>query len=72
MTTTAKTLVRPVVIDDDNAAMMAYARSPEGEAKIAEARAEIAAGKGIEVDARYFEELKRRTHEAASQAPKAE
>ena len=40
--------------------MMAYARSPEGRAKIANAKAEIAAGQGIAVDGAYFDDLDRR------------
>ena len=40
--------------------MMAYARSPEGRAKIANAKAEIAAGQGIAVDSAYFDDPDRR------------
>ena len=47
-------------LDDEHARMMAYARSPEGRAKIANAKAEIAAGRGIAVDGAYFDDLDRR------------
>ena len=40
--------------------MMAYARSPEGRAKIARAQAEIDKGAGIVADDAYFEKLKQR------------
>lgn len=47
-------------VDDDHADMMAYARSPEGRAKIAQAQAEIDEGLGILADDTYFEKLKER------------
>jgi hypothetical protein len=40
--------------------MMEYARSPEGQARIAKAQAEIDAGKGVIADDAYFENLKAR------------
>jgi hypothetical protein len=49
-----------VPLDDEHARMMAYARSAEGRAKIAKAKAEIAAGKGIAVDGAYFDDLDQR------------
>ena len=57
------TLEKPpfvVPVDDEHAAMMAYARSPEGRAKIARAQAEIDKGAGIVADDAYFEKLKQR------------
>ena len=47
-------------VDDEYADMMAYARSPEGRAKIARVRAEIDEGLGILADDAYFEKLKER------------
>jgi hypothetical protein len=49
-----------VPLGDEHARMMAYARSEEGRTKIAKAKAEIAAGKGIVVDGAYFDDLDRR------------
>jgi hypothetical protein len=51
----------PVVpIDDDTRAMLAYAASPEGRARIEQARQELQEGKGIIVTPGYFDEMKRR------------
>lgn len=47
-----------VPVDDEHARMMEYARSPEGQARIAKAQAEIDAGEGIVADDAYFENLK--------------
>ena len=49
-----------VPVDDEHARMMEYARSPEGQARIAKAQAEIDAGKGVIADDAYFENLKAR------------
>ena len=53
---------RPFImpVDDEHAAMMAYARSPEGRAKIERAQAEIDEGLGILADDSYFAKLKER------------
>jgi len=60
-------------VDDDHARMMVYARSAKGRARIARARAEIAAGGGITADDAYFEDLDRRIAErVAGRAPKQE
>jgi hypothetical protein len=46
----------PVVpIDDDTRAMLAYAASPEGRARIEHARKELQEGKGIVVTPGYFD-----------------
>ena len=53
---------RPFImpVDDEHAAMMTYARSPEGRAKIERAQAEIDEGLGILAGDAYFEKLKER------------
>jgi hypothetical protein len=54
----------PVVpIDDDTSAMLAYVASPEGRARIEQARRELQEGKGIVVTPGYFDEMKRRVAE---------
>ncbi len=54
----------PVIpIDDDTRAMLAYAASPEGRARIEQARRELQGGKGIIVTPGYFDEMKRRVAE---------
>ncbi len=54
----------PVVpIDDDTRAMLAYAASPEGRARIEHARRELQEGKGIVITPGYFDEMKRRVAE---------
>ena len=60
MTSTLEEPPFVVPVDDEHAAMMAYARSPEGRAKIARAQAEIDKGAGIVADDAYFEKLKQR------------
>lgn len=51
----------PIIpIDDDTHAMLAYAASPEGRARIEQARRELQEGKGIIVTPGYFDEMKRR------------
>ena len=51
----------PVIpIDDGTRAMLAYAASPEGRARIDQARRELQEGKGIIVTPGYFDEMKRR------------
>jgi hypothetical protein len=51
----------PIVpIDDDTRAMLAYAASPQGRARIEQARRELQDGKGIVVTPGYFDEMKRR------------
>jgi hypothetical protein len=47
-------------VDDETRALLAYAESPEGRAKIERARQEFRDGKGIEATPRVFEELDRR------------
>jgi hypothetical protein len=49
-----------VPVDAGHARMMAYARSAEGEARIAKAQAEIDAGLGIAATDSYFEGLRER------------
>ena len=49
-----------VPVDDEHARMMEYARSREGQARIAKAQAEIDGGKGIVADDAYFKNLKAR------------
>jgi hypothetical protein len=54
----------PIIpIDDDTRAMLAYAASPEGRARIEQARQELEEGKGIIVTPDYFDEMKRRVAE---------
>ncbi len=51
----------PIIpIDDDTRAMLAYAASPEGRARIEQARRELQEGKGIIVTPGYFDKMKRR------------
>jgi hypothetical protein len=45
-------------IDDDTRAMLASAASPEGRARIEQARRELQEGKGIIVTPGYFDEMK--------------
>jgi hypothetical protein len=49
-----------MVIDDEHAEAIAYARSPEGREKIETAQTEIDAGFGILADEAYFENLRER------------
>jgi hypothetical protein len=57
-----------VPVDDEHARMMAYARSPEGKCRIAQAEAEISAGRGIEANAEYFAGLRARRKRAKAAA----
>jgi hypothetical protein len=61
---------RPVIVpvDDETRAMLAYANSPEGRAKIEIARQEFRDGKGIEVTPKLFEELDGRVAKRVAQA----
>jgi hypothetical protein len=60
----------PIIpIDDDTRAMLAYAASPEGRARIEQARRELQEGKGIIVTPGYFDEMKRRTAKRRKGAP---
>jgi hypothetical protein len=61
---------RPVIVavNDETRAMLAYADSPEGEAKIENARQEFRDGKGIEVTPQLFKDLDRRVAERVAQA----
>jgi hypothetical protein len=59
----------PVVpIDDDTRAMLAYAASQEGRARIEQARRELQEGEGIIVTPGYFDEMKRRVAEHRKRA----
>ena len=60
MITTAEYSSCSMPADDEYADMMAFARSPEGCAKIARVRAEIDEGLGILADDACFEKLKER------------
>ena len=60
MTSTAEYRSFSMPVDDEYADMMAYARSPEGRAKIARTQAEIDEGLGILADDACFEKLKER------------
>jgi hypothetical protein len=58
------TSLPPIIpIDDETRAMLDYASSPEGRAKIEKGRQEIREGKGIIGSASYFAELNRRISE---------
>lgn len=61
----------PVVVpvDDATRAVLNYAASPEGRARIDKARQEIRDGKGITVGPGYFNEMKQRTHVIAMSSP---
>ena len=60
MTTTGECSSFSMPVDDEHAAMMDYARSPEGRAKIERAQAEIDEGRGILADDAYFGKLNER------------
>jgi tRNA G37 N-methylase TrmD len=54
----------PIVpLNDETRAMLDYASSPDGRAKIEKGRQEIRDGKGIIVTAGYFEDLNQRISE---------
>ena len=57
----------PIVpLNDETRAMLDYASSPDGRAKIEKGRQEIREGKGIVGSANYFAELNRRISERAA------
>jgi hypothetical protein len=57
----------PIVpLNDETRAMLDYASSPDGRAKIEKGRQEIREGKGIVGSASYFAELNRRISERAA------
>jgi hypothetical protein len=60
----------PVVIpvDDETRAMLNYAASPEGRARIDKARQEIRDGKFVTVGPGYFDEMNRRVAERVAKA----
>jgi hypothetical protein len=63
MTTKARTEIEivPIVpMDAETSAMLSYAGSPQGRARIEKARQELRDGKGIIVTPAYFEDLNRR------------
>ena len=55
-----------VAVDDATTAMLAYAESPEGRAKIMKARRELADGEGIVITPEYFENMNRRVSKRAT------
>ena len=55
-----------VPLNDETRAMLDYASSPDGRAKIEKGRQEIREGKGIVGSASYFAELNRRISERAA------
>ena len=68
MKTDIKSISLPPIIpiDDETRAMLDYASSPEGRAKIENGRQEIHEGKGIVGSASYFTELNQRISERAA------
>ena len=63
----------PVVpVDDMTRAMLAYAQTPEGRAKINKARQQLRDGKGITVTPAYVKDLNRRISERANGEPSIE
>jgi hypothetical protein len=68
MKTDIKSISLPPIIplNDETRAMLDYASSPEGRAKIQKGRQEIRDGKGIVGSANYFAELNRRISERAA------
>jgi hypothetical protein len=62
----------PIIpIDDETRAMLDYASSPEGRARIEKGRQEIREGKGIVGSASYFAELNRRISERVARTRRA-
>jgi hypothetical protein len=53
-------IVPIVSMDAENSAMLSYAGSPQGRARIEKARQELRHGKGIVVTPAYFDDLNRR------------
>jgi hypothetical protein len=63
----------PVVpVDASTRAMLDYAESPDGRAKIEKARLELRDGKGILVTPQHFSELNRRISKRARKGPSIE
>jgi hypothetical protein len=60
MATTAEQLQDLTILDDEYASMIAFAASPEGQDKIAQAQAEIDEEFGILAGERHFQNLKQR------------
>ena len=60
-----------IPVNDETRAMLDYAASPEGRAKIENARQEIRDGKSILVTPAYFEDLNRRIANRTAQSRKA-
>ena len=62
----------PIVpLNDETRAMLDYASSPDGRAKIEKGRQEIREGKGIVGSAGYFAELNRRISERTARTRRA-
>jgi hypothetical protein len=62
----------PIVpVNDEARAMLAYAASPEGSAKIENARQEIRDGKGIVVTPAYLDDMNRRIAKRVDHSRKA-
>ena len=65
----SSTSLPPIIpIDEETRAMLDYASSPEGRAKIEKGRQEIREGKGIVGTPDYFEDLNRRISERVARA----
>jgi hypothetical protein len=60
MATTAEQLQDLMILEDEYASMIAYAASPDGRDKIAQAQAEIDEEFGMLADERHFHNLKQR------------
>lgn len=72
MSTQPRLTLPPIVpVNDETRAMLDYAASPEGRAKIETARREIRDGKGIPATPDYFEDLNRRISDRVARIPKA-
>jgi hypothetical protein len=56
-----------VPVNDETRAILDYATSPAGRAKIEQARQELRDGRGITVTDSYFEDLNRRVDERMAQ-----
>ena len=66
MKTRMKSLPPIVPLDDEARAMLDYASSPKGRARIEKGRQEIRDGKGVIVTPGYFEDLNQRISERAT------
>ena len=64
---TTKSLPTVVPVNDETRAILDYAASPEGQAKIEQARQELRDGRGITVTDSYFEDLNQRVDERMAQ-----